>query len=178
MTRMIKFLTLVILFTSTMALYAEDANASASAIKPINVVWTLIAAFLVFFMQAGFAMVEVGFTRAKNAGNIIMKNLMDFSVGSIAFFIIGFGLMFGDTISGFFGASKFFLSNATPENPDGLWVFAFWLFQAVFAATAATIVSGAMAERTKFTSYLLYSLVLSALVYPISGHWIWGDGTY
>ena len=166
-------LSLLFVFGLAVALLAEEAvPEAASSVKPINVVWTLIAAFLVFFMQAGFAMVEIGFTRAKNAGNIIMKNLMDFSVGSIAFFIIGFGLMFGDTIAGFMGGSNFFLSNATPGNPDGLWIFAFWLFQAVFAATAATIVSGAMAERTKFTSYMMYSLFITAIIYPISGHWI------
>jgi len=171
------FTVMALIFSGVTAAFAQEtAPAAADAIKPINVVWTLVAAFLVFFMQAGFAMVEVGFTRAKNAGNIIMKNLMDFSVGSLAFFILGFGLMFGDTLGGFLGGSKFFLSSASPGTPEGLWEFAFWLFQAVFAATAATIVSGAMAERTKFTSYLLYSLIISALVYPISGHWIWGGG--
>ena len=169
-----------LLFTALMvislatALFADEA--AAEAIKPINVVWTLLAAFLVFFMQAGFAMVEVGFTRAKNAGNIIMKNLMDFSVGSIAFFVIGFGLMYGDSISGFLGGSKFMLSSADPSTSAGLWEYTYWLFQAVFAATAATIVSGGMAERTKFTSYLIYSLVITAVIYPISGHWIWGGG--
>jgi len=162
------------LFASGVALYAEDG--AASAVQPINVVWTLVAAFLVFFMQAGFAMVEVGFTRAKNAGNILMKNLMDFSVGSIAFFILGFGLMFGDSIAGFIGGSKFFLSHAGTADGGGLWEYTFWLFQCVFAATAATIVSGAMAERTKFKAYLLYSVVISAVIYPISGHWIWGGG--
>jgi len=170
-------ITLAILLAGAMALFAQEtAPAAAESIKPINVVWTLVAAFLVFFMQAGFAMVEVGFTRAKNAGNIIMKNLMDFSVGSLVFFLIGFGLMFGDSIGGFLGGSKFFLSSASPDTAGGLWEFAFWLFQAVFAATAATIVSGGMAERTKFTSYLLYSIAITAVVYPISGHWIWGGG--
>lgn len=157
-------------------LLAQETAAPATTIQPINVVWTLIAAFLVFFMQAGFAMVETGFTRAKNAGNIVMKNMYDFAVGSIVFFILGFGLMFGDSIGGFFGGSKFFLSNANPGNPDGLWQYTFWLFQCVFAATAATIVSGAMAERTKFIGYLIFSLVISAVIYPISGHWIWGGG--
>ena len=121
----------LIVFTSISVLQAEEI-AISSDIQSSDVVWTLIAAFLVFFMQAGFAMVEIGFTRAKNAGNIIMKNLMDFSVGSISFFILGFGLMFGDSISGFLGSSKFILSNASPSNPDGLWVFAFWLFQAPY----------------------------------------------
>jgi ammonium transporter, Amt family len=137
-----------------------------------NYVWTLVAATLVFFMQAGFALVETGFTRAKNAINIMMKNLMDFSVGSIAFWAIGFGLMFGASSTGWFGTSGFFLSDFTPgEDP---WVLAFWMFQVVFAATAATIVSGAMAERTKFIGYLIYSVVISAMIYPIFGSWAWG----
>lgn len=136
----------------------------------------LIAAFLVFFMQAGFAMVEAGFTRGKNAVNIIMKNLMDFSVGSIAFWAIGFGIMFGADRLGMFGVSGFFLSGGDPSTSDGLWQIAFWMFQVVFAATAATIVSGAMAERTKFSGYLIYSVIISALIYPVVGHWIWGGG--
>jgi Amt family ammonium transporter len=137
--------------------------------------WTLIAAALVFFMQAGFAMVETGFTRAKNAGNIIMKNLMDFAFGSVAYWIIGFGLMFGATIYGFIGTPDLFTLG--PQNPDStLPTMAFLIFQTVFAATAATIVSGAMAERTKFKSYIIYSIVITAIVYPISGHWVWGGG--
>lgn len=137
-----------------------------------NYVWTLVAAALVFFMQAGFALVETGFTRAKNAINIMMKNLMDFSAGSIAFWAVGFGLMFGASSTGWFGTSGFFLSDFTPgEDP---WVLAFWMFQVVFAATAATIVSGAMAERTKFVGYLIYSVVISAVIYPIFGSWAWG----
>ncbi len=121
-------------------------------------------------------MVETGFTRAKNAGNIIMKNLMDFAIGSIVFFVIGYGLMFGADVAGLFGGSMFFLSSGSPGTPEGNWQFAFWLFQAVFAATAATIVSGAMAERTKFVSYLIYSVFITAVIYPLSGHWIWGGG--
>ena len=138
-----------------------------------NYLWTLVAACLVFFMQAGFAMVEAGFTRAKNSINIMMKNLMDFSIGSIAFWAIGFGLMFGASATGWFGTSGFFLSDFTPDGDP--WVLAFWMFQVVFAATAATIVSGAMAERTKFTGYILYSIVVSALIYPIFGSWAWGS---
>jgi len=134
-----------------------------------DVVWTLVAAFLVFFMQAGFAMVETGFTRAKNAVNIIMKNLMDFSVGSIAFFVVGFGLMFGKS-NGLFGTSLFALSGIG----DNQWELTFLLFQTVFAATAATIVSGAMAERTKFTGYLVYSFFISLVIYPVFGSWAWG----
>ncbi len=135
--------------------------------------WTLIAAVLVFFMQAGFAMVEAGFTRAKNAINIMMKNLMDFSIGTLAFWAVGFGLMFGVSKSGWIGTSGFFLSDYTAGGDP--WVLAFWMFQVVFAATAATIVSGAMAERTKFIGYICYSIVLTALIYPIFGGWAWGS---
>lgn len=135
--------------------------------------WTLIAACLVFFMQAGFALVEAGFTRAKNSINIMMKNLMDFSIGSIVFFAVGFGLMFGVSKGGFIGTTGFFLSDYTPGGDP--WVLAFWMFQAVFCATAATIVSGAMAERTKFIGYIAYSIGLSAIIYPIFGGWAWGS---
>ncbi|MCG8685115.1 MAG: ammonium transporter [Desulfobacterales bacterium] len=136
-------------------------------------VWTLVAAVLVFFMQAGFAMVEAGFTRAKNAINIMMKNLMDFSMGTISYWAIGFGLMFGASKTGFFGTTGFFLSDF--ELGGDPWVLAFWMFQVVFAATAATIVSGAMAERTKFTAYLVYTAGVTALIYPIFGSWAWGS---
>lgn len=140
-------------------------------------VWFLIGAALVFFMQAGFAMVETGFTRAKNAGNIIMKNLMDFCLGTPIFWILGFGLMFG--AGSFIGGYHGIASEANYGNgmlPDGVPFFAFFIFQTVFCATAATIVSGAMAERTKFAAYLVYSAVISAIVYPIEAHWIWGGG--
>ncbi|MCG2713159.1 MAG: ammonium transporter [Candidatus Omnitrophica bacterium] len=157
--------------------FAEEAAITAeSNAVAINTVWTLLAAFLVFFMQAGFAMVETGFTRAKNACNIMMKNLMDFSVGSLAYWLIGFGIMFGTSAMGLFGTDGFFLSAADPSTADGLWQFACWMFQAVFAATAATIVSGAMAERTKFGSYLFYGVCITAFIYPVVGHWIWGGG--
>ena len=136
-------------------------------------VWTLVAAALVFFMQAGFAMVEAGLTRAKNAVNILMKNLMDFSMGSLAFWAIGFGIMFGTSSTGWFGTSGFFLSDYKVGGDP--WVLAFWMFQAVFCATAATIVSGSMAERTKFSVYLIYSVVLSAVIYPVFGSWAWGS---
>ena len=152
------------------------SNAAAIALvqEHANYVWTLVAASLVFFMQAGFAMVEAGFTRAKSAVNIMMKNLMDFSMGSIAFWAIGFGLMFGSSKTGWFGTTDFFLSGW--EGPDGdPWVLAFWMFQCVFAATAATIVSGAMAERTKFTGYLCYSFCVCAFIYPVFGSWAWGS---
>ena len=152
----------------------SNADAIALVQDHANYLWTLIAAALVFFMQAGFAMVEAGFTRAKSAVNIMMKNLMDFSMGSIAFWAIGFGLMFGTTTTGWFGTTDFFLSGW--EGPDGdPWVLAFWMFQCVFAATAATIVSGAMAERTKFTGYLVYSVCVCAFIYPVFGSWAWGS---
>ncbi len=143
-----------------------------------NTIWVLLGAALVFFMQAGFAMVETGFTRAKNAGNIIMKNLMDFSIGTPVFWLVGFGLMFGGTGS-LVGSIGGIASESNYGNgmlPDGVPFWAFLIFQTVFCATAATIVSGAMAERTKFSSYCIYSLIISLFVYPISGHWIWGGG--
>ena len=146
----------------------------------VNTIWVLVGAALVFFMQAGFAMVETGFTRAKNAGNIIMKNLMDFSIGTPIFWLIGFGLMFGNTgDGGIIGTIGGIASENNYGNgmcPDGVPFWAFLIFQTVFCATAATIVSGAMAERTKFISYCIYSLLISLVVYPISGHWIWGGG--
>lgn len=138
----------------------------------MNILWTCVAAFLVFFMQAGFALVESGFTRAKNTVNIIMKNLMDFAIGTIAFFILGFGLMFGAT-NGLFGTTHFALSGTDPTSGD--WNFSFLMFQTVFAGTAATIVSGAMAERTKFAGYLVYSVLICAFIYPIFGSWAWGS---
>jgi len=139
----------------------------------LDFVWTLLAAFLVFFMQAGFALVEAGFTRAKNVVNICMKNLMDFAVGALAFWAVGFGLMFGLSTTGWFGTSSFFLSDFLTDGDP--WIYAFFMFQVVFAATAATIVSGAMAERTRFPAYLVYSAVLTALIYPIFGSWAWGS---
>jgi Amt family ammonium transporter len=141
-----------------------------------NTIWVLVAAALVFFMQAGFAMVETGFTRAKNAGNIIMKNLMDFSLGTPIYWLFGFGIMFGS--SGLFigGFDPMVKGDYSSILPSGVPLMAFLIFQTVFCATAATIVSGAMAERTKFSSYCIYSMVISAFVYPVSGHWIWGGG--
>lgn len=134
-------------------------------------IWFLIGAALVFWMQAGFAMVETGFTRAKNAGNILMKNLMDFCIGTVMFILIGFSLLLGEDVLGFIGKPGFdiFTSYA---NFD----FSNFVFNLVFCATTATIVSGAMAERTKFLSYCIYSAVISALIYPIEAHWIWGGG--
>ena len=134
-------------------------------------IWFLIGAALVFFMQAGFAMVETGFTRAKNAGNIIMKNLMDFCIGTVMFIVIGFGLLLGEDFLGFIGKPGFDILTA---YKDFNW--SSFVFNLVFCATTATIVSGAMAERTKFLSYCVYSAVISALIYPIEAHWIWGGG--
>ena len=134
-------------------------------------VWFLIGAALVFWMQAGFAMVEAGFTRAKNTGNIIMKNLMDFCIGTVVFILIGFGLLMGEDLFGFIGKPGFDLFTAYAE-----FDFSSFVFNLVFCATTATIVSGAMAERTKFLSYCIYSAVISALIYPIEAHWIWGGG--
>ena len=144
----------------------------------LNIVWTMVGAFLVYFMQAGFAMVETGFTRAKNSGNILMKNMMDFVLGSIFFFIIGFALMFGGS-NAFIGTAGFFNPKSLADADgmfNGLPIGVFMIFQTVFCATSATIVSGAMAERTKFISYLIYSAAISVFIYPITGHWIWGGG--
>ena len=134
-------------------------------------VWFLIGAALVFWMQAGFAMVEAGFTRAKNAGNIIMKNLMDFCIGTVVFILIGFSLLLGEDLVGFIGKPGFDIFTAY-----GDFNWSSFVFNLVFCATTATIVSGAMAERTKFLSYCIYSAVISALIYPIEAHWIWGGG--
>src|SRR3989338_160577 len=168
------------------AVFAQDAPTLESVQAALDQkgvimdnIWTLLTAALVFFMQAGFALVETGFTRAKNACNILMKNLMDFCFGTVAFWAVGFGIMFG-VGNDFFGTGGFFLH-------DTGWTFASldwtkvtleckYFFQLVFAATAATIVSGAMAERTRFIAYIIYSIFISLLIYPVSGHWIWGGG--
>jgi Amt family ammonium transporter len=170
---------MVIALASTAAIAGPDEEVAKSAEQlseelqnNINIIWTCIAAFLVFFMQAGFAMVEAGFTQAKNAVNILMKNLMDFSIGSLAFFFVGFGLMFGLS-NGFFGTTNFMMSGTDVAGKD--WNWTFLIFQTVFAGTAATIVSGAMAERTKFVGYLTYSLFICAFIYPIFGSWAWGS---
>ncbi len=146
----------------------------------LDTVWVILAAVLVFFMQAGFAMVESGFTRAKSAVNIMMKNMMDLSIGTISFWAIGFAIMFGNG-SGFIGMEGFFVDASKVDSYASLaWssvpVMAAFIFQAVFAATAATIVSGAVAERIKFSSYMLISALLTIVIYPISGHWGWGGG--
>ncbi len=172
--RLIPALAVMLLTAGTALAEPEEKDAVTVLQDNINIVWTCIAAFLVFVMQAGFALVETGFTRAKNAVNIIMKNLMDFSMGSIAFALVGFGLMFGSS-NGWFGSSHFLLSGIVGTEGGAAWGYTFFIFQLVFAATAATIVSGAMAERTKFTAYLVYSFVVSLLIYPIFGSWAWGS---
>ena len=152
--------------------FAEEADTTATADKlaematGIDTVWMLLAAMLVFFMQPGFALVEAGFTRTKNTANILMKNFVDFMLGSLLFWCIGFGLMFG--AGGFVGMPHFFdISFLDSQLPSE----GFLIFQTVFCATSATIVSGAMAERTKFSMYVVYTIAISVLIYPISGHW-------
>ena len=137
----------------------------------LNTVWLLLGAMLVFFMQPGFALVEAGFTRKKNTSNILMKNLLDFCIGSLLFWIIGYSFMYGN--GGFLGHPQLF---GIPNAPANLPKEGFLVFQTVFCATAATIVSGAMAERTKFNMYILYSVIISLIIYPVSGHWTWGGG--
>lgn len=165
----------LVLGTATVAWAADGPTVESNAVA-IDTIWTLVAGFLVFFMQAGFAMVETGFTRAKNAANIIMKNLMDFAVGTIAFWLVGFGIMFGVSKAGLFGTTLFGVVGNTDHLGLSIPLMAFLIFQTVFAATAATIVSGAMAERTKFVSYIIYSAVISLVIYPVVGHWIWNSG--
>ncbi len=150
----------------------------------LNVVWTLAAAILVFIMQAGFMLLELGFSRAKNTINVIMKNFLDCSVGTLAFFFVGFGLMFGSSLQlggfGLFGMDHFGLFGFTEgdlnNEPVDSDIWRIWMFQVVFATTAVTIVSGAMAERTRFHAYLIGSFVVCAFIYPVVGHWCWSDG--
>jgi len=164
-------LTLLAVSSPALAQSAETAADAATVQLNLNYVWVVLAAILVLFMQAGFSLVETGLTRSKNAVNIIMKNVMDCAAGALVFFAVGFGLMFG-TSNGWVGTDGFFLTGI--EGQDQSWTYAFWLFQAVFAATAATIVSGAVAERTKFTGYLIFSVVITGLLYPVFGSWAWG----
>lgn len=142
----------------------------------VNTIWVLIGAALVFFMQAGFSMCEAGFTRAKNTGNILMKNLMDFCIGTPAFWLVGFGIMFGSGTALFGAIDPLIMGDYSHILPEGVPLWAFAIFQTVFCATSATIVSGAMAERTKFSAYCIYSAAISLIIYPVSGHWIWGGG--
>lgn len=166
-------LAVVALFALTGRAYAQDGTETLTV--QINTIWLFIGSCLVFFMQAGFAMVETGFTRSKNTANLIMKNTLDFCVGALLYFMFGFGLMYGTSAGGFIGTDKFFLSHLVLTEADA-YGWAGFLYQTMFAATAATIVSGAIAERLKFSTYLIYSVVISGLIYPISGHWHWGGG--
>ena len=142
----------------------------------VNTIWVLLGAALVFFMQAGFSLCEAGFTRAKNTGNILMKNLMDFCIGTPCFWLVGFGIMFGAGTQLFGWIDPMIMKDYSHILPAGVPLWAFAIFQTVFCATSATIVSGAMAERTKFSAYCIYSAAISLLIYPVSGHWIWGGG--
>ena len=155
--------------------YAQDPDPIEELTRGLNTVWVLVTAFLVFWMQAGFAFVEGGLTRAKNTTNILFKNLVDFIFATLAFWAFGYAFMYGSTAAGWIGTSGFF-TDPTIGDVAGLPVMAFWFFQLVFAGTAATIVSGAMAERTKFSAYLIYSFFITSIIYPIAGHWVWGGG--
>lgn len=172
------FLLLFPLITTAQTSVPEEvsnADKIAELSTGLNTVWMLLAAMLVFFMQPGFALVEAGFTRSKNTANILMKNLVDFMVGSILFWFIGFGLMFG--VGDVFGTPHLFDLDAMDNIiQNRLPIEGFLIFQTVFCATSATIVSGAMAERTKFSMYLAYTIAISVLIYPVSGHWTWGGG--
>lgn len=149
--------------------FAYASPSVESVVSSVDMVWMMIAAFLVFFMHAGFAMVETGFTRSKNALNILMKNLMTMSIASVLYFLVGYGFMFGESLSGFIGSNGFLLNGHNDQ-------VGFFVFQAVFAATCATIISGAAAERMKLGSYLMLTVFMTGLIYPIVGHWVWGGG--
>jgi len=166
--------TLALLLLNVSPAFAAGPTPETNAVA-INTIWTLLAAFLVFIMHAGFAMVETGFTRTKNSVNILMKNLITVAVGAIGFFFIGFALMFGPDLTGLIGTAGFALS-ARHLFDFGVPLEAFWFFQAVFAATCAMIVSGALAERTRFSAYWVFAIILSAGIYAVSGHWVWGGG--
>jgi Amt family ammonium transporter len=167
-------LALFLVFGSTA--FAQDTGPSTAELGVVtDTMWLLVTAFLVFFMQAGFALVEAGSTRSKNTVNILMKNLMDFAIAAIVFWMVGYGFAYGASAGGFIGTDSFFLGDIREDG--SVPKLAFWLFQVVFAGTAATIVSGAMAERTKFSAYLIYSFVISLIIYPVVVHWIWsGSG--
>ena len=149
-------------------------QAAAQEFNAVDTLWILMAAFLVFFMQAGFGMVEAGMIRTKNAGNVLMKNVLDFCFAAIAFFVFGYAIMYGS--DGPIVGTEGWLLFGVESPVDGVPLEAFWLFQMVFAGAAATIVAGAVAERMKFVAYLAYSFLLSAFIYPIVGHWVWGGG--
>lgn len=156
--------TLICLMSSAGQVLADDAAATQGR----NTLWVVVTAALVFFMQAGFALLESGMSRAKNAVNVMMKNYMDVCLGSLIFWLVGYGLMFGENFSGFFGSTMFAVSHAEP------WDYTVLLFQTMFAATAVTICSGAMAERTKYDAYLIAACLITAFIYPVFGSWVWG----
>ena len=160
----------------TMTAVPEVVETAIGLDISINNIWLLLATFMVMFMQPGFALVEAGFTRGKNTGNILMKNLMDFSIGAITYWLVGYSIMYGAGNAFIGDFSLFAFSPGEDGYGAGYSDYADLMFQTVFAATAATIVSGAMAERTKFNAYLVFSLVITVLIYPISGHWTWGGG--
>ncbi|HIJ70962.1 MAG TPA: ammonium transporter [Planctomycetes bacterium] len=164
---------LLVLLSAAPAFANYDSVDIRQLARGLDTVWVLMAAFLVFFMQAGFGMVEAGFIRAKNTCNILTKNFLDFCMASLGFFVIGYALMFGDG-NGFCGTKGFCLLSA--ESGADIPLYAFWLFQAAFCGAAATIVAGGMAERMRFGAYLIYSFIISAFVYPVVGHWVWGGG--
>ncbi len=174
--RLLLLLEILFLIGIVINVYAGDPTGAETLKKnpgaPVDYVWVLLCAFLVMFMQPGFALVEAGFCRAKNAVNLMMKNLLDFVVGSLAFFAVGYAIMMGNDWHGLFGTTGWFLHG----NAYDVHTYLIWMFEVVFAATAATIVSGAVAERIKFPVYLFYSLVVSAFIYPVYAHWVWGSG--
>lgn len=147
------------------------ASTPADVRADMNIIWVMFAAALVFFMQAGFSLLETGLVRAKNTINVAMKNFTDFAVAMVVFWLVGFGLMFGKSMGGIVGTNGFLMLGY-----DTPWDYTFFVFQVVFAGTAATIVSGAVAERMRFEGYLITTIVISCLIYPITGHWIWGGG--
>lgn len=176
-TRLLSLLVLFFSLVFTGALLAQEEPAMTSTFANavgVDTLWVLLAAFLVFFMQAGFGMVEAGFIRSKNTVNILMKNFLDYSMASLGFFFFGYALMFGANKAGLFGTTGWFMIGA--KSGAGVPLFAFLLFQTAFCGAAATIVAGGMAERMKFPAYLIYSFIISAFIYPIVGHWIWGGG--
>jgi len=168
-----KISTFATMFLLTPYLAAHAAKSDPASRVGLDTVWVLLAAFLVFFMQLGFGMVEAGFIRAKNVCNILTKNFLDFCMASIGYFMFGYAIMFGSG-NGFMGFEGWFLKGAS--SGADIPLYAFWLFQAAFCGAAATIVAGGMAERMKFEAYLIYSFVISAFFYPIVGHWVWGGG--
>ncbi|MCK4782895.1 MAG: ammonium transporter, partial [Desulfobacteraceae bacterium] len=170
------FFTLLFVFLGSTIASAADPTGETALLGdpglPADYVWVLMCSFLVFLMQAGFAMLEGGFCRAKNTANLMLKNLMDFAMTSLSFMVMGFALMFGADKAGVIGTTGWFL---TGEAYD-VGTYLLFIFQVVFAATAATIVAGAVAERMKWRAYFLYSIVIGAIIYPIYGHWVWGGG--